>query len=69
MLYLKNQYHTTPLLMPIKRSTKKGKLCYKWGDSGKCYPYTAGDKASRERAKKRAMKQGQAIEAAKARRK
>ena len=51
--------------MPLKRSTKNGKPCYKWGDSGKCYTYTAGDKASRERAKNNAKKQGRAIEASK----
>ncbi|HXV26901.1 MAG TPA: hypothetical protein VD862_02680 [Candidatus Paceibacterota bacterium] len=48
--------------MPLKRATKNGRPCYKWGDSGKCYPYTAGDNASRKRAKNRAMKQGRAIE-------
>ena len=52
--------------MPLKRSTTKGgKPCFKWGDAGKCYPYTAGDKNSRERAKNKAMKQGRAIERSK----
>lgn len=51
--------------MPLKRSTRNGKPCYKWGDRGKCYPYTSGDKKSRERAKVKAMKQGRAIEMSK----
>ncbi len=54
--------------MPLMRATKNGKPCYKWGDSGKCYPYTAGDEGSRGRAKQKALRQGRAIEAAKARR-
>jgi len=49
--------------MPVKRSTKDGKPCYKWGDEGKCYTYTAGNKSSRERAKRKAAEQGQAIKA------
>lgn len=51
--------------MPIERTTKKGKPCYRWGQSGKCYPYTPGNKRSRERAKKKALKQGRAIAAKK----
>lgn len=53
--------------MPVKRSTKDGKPCYKWGESGKCYTYTANDKTSRDRAKAKALKQGRAIEASKKR--
>lgn len=49
------------ILMPVKRSTKNGKPCYKTGETGKCYTYKAGDKASRERAKKKAIKQELAI--------
>lgn len=48
--------------MPLKRCTKDGKPGYKWGDSGKCYPYTPGDEESRKRAKEKAKKQGRAIE-------
>lgn len=51
--------------MPLKRSTKNGKPCYKWGDSGKCYAYTTGNKKSRDRAKSLAKKQGRAIKASK----
>jgi hypothetical protein len=47
--------------MPVKRVTVKGKPAYRWGDSGKSYPYTAGDKASALRAKKRAINQGLAV--------
>ena len=46
--------------MPVKRTTKDGKPAYRWGDSGKAYTYTPGDKSSRERAKRKAEKQGQA---------
>jgi len=47
--------------MPIIKSTKNGKPCYKWGKSGKCYTYQPNNKESRERAKQKALKQGQAI--------
>ena len=49
--------------MPVKRCQSGGKPGYRWGDSGKCYTYTAGDAASRERAKKKATAQGQAARA------
>jgi hypothetical protein len=48
--------------MPVKATTKNGKPGYKYGASGKVYTYTPGDPASRERAKKKAAKQGRAIE-------
>ncbi len=47
--------------MPIQKASKNGKPGYKWGQSGKIYTYTPGNKASRERAKKKAEKQGQAV--------
>ena len=43
----------------IKRTTKDGKPAYQW-ENGKKYTYTAGDKASRERAKAKALKQQKA---------
>lgn len=46
--------------MPVKRTTKNGKPAYRWGDSGKAYTYTAGNKASREQAKAKARRQGRA---------
>lgn len=46
--------------MPVHRSKDSKGPYYQWGDSGKKYHYTAGDKKSRERAKKKAEKQGQA---------
>ena len=49
--------------MPVKRTTKDGKPAYKWGDSGKAYTYKAGDKEARERAKRKAQKQGKAAHA------
>jgi len=47
--------------MPVKRVTVGGKPAYKWGNSGKAYPYKAGDKAGALRAKKKAIKQGLAV--------
>ena len=51
--------------MPIQRCRLKGKPGFKWGNDGKCYTYTPGDKAGLERAKNKAAKQGQAVEASK----
>jgi hypothetical protein len=49
--------------MPVHRTTKGGKPGYQWGSSGKVYTYTPGNKASRERAKAKAGKQGAAAHA------
>ncbi len=54
--------------MPLKHCQRDKKPGYKWGDSGKCYTYTSGDKASRQMAKNNAKQQGRAIEASKSRR-
>lgn len=45
--------------MPIKSCTKNGKSGYKWGDNGACYTGKDG--------KKKALKQGVAIEKSKQR--
>jgi len=47
--------------MPIRRTTVNGKPAYQYGTTGAKYPYTPGDKLSRERAKKKAIQQGLAI--------
>ena len=48
--------------MPVQRVvTKDGKPGFRWGQSGKVYKYTPGNKASRERARKKAEKQGRAV--------
>lgn len=47
--------------MPVKSCRSGGKPGLKWGDSGKCYTYTAGNTQSRVAARKRAEKQGRAI--------
>lgn len=47
--------------MPIKKCSSKGKPGYKYGDSGKCYTYTAGNQTSRKKAKSKALKQARAI--------
>lgn len=49
--------------MPVQRGKDSDGPYYRWGNAGKKYRYTAGDKASRERAKGKADKQGQAIKA------
>jgi hypothetical protein len=49
--------------MPRQACQVNGKPGYRWGESGTCYTYTSGDKASRERAKAKADKQGRAIKA------
>lgn len=51
--------------MPVQSCNQDGKPGFKWGQEGKCYTYTAGDKASMERARNRAAEQGRAIEASK----
>lgn len=48
--------------MPVKTCQSDGKPGFKWGDAGKCYTYTAGNDASRKRAKEKAIRQGLAIE-------
>jgi hypothetical protein len=49
--------------MPVKRSKDSQGPYYQWGESGKKYPYKAGDRKSREQAKAKASKQGQAAHA------
>jgi hypothetical protein len=50
--------------MPVRRRLDIQGPYYQWGDSGKKYRYKSGDKESRERAKTKATKQGQAAHAA-----
>ena len=45
--------------MPVKNGKDSKGNYYQWG-SGKKYYYTAGNKSSRERAKRNAGKQGEA---------
>lgn len=51
--------------MPVKPCQTNGKPGYKWGDKGKCYPYTPGDRKSQTEARLRAETQGRAIESSK----
>lgn len=44
--------------MPVKSCSDGDKPGYKWGDSGKCYTYTSGDKKSAGQAKRKAYIQG-----------
>jgi hypothetical protein len=50
--------------MPVRRRRDSDGPYYQWGDSGKRYRYKSGDKESREHAKRKATKQGQAARAA-----
>lgn len=47
--------------MPIKSCSINNQPGYKWGDSGKCYTYTAGDEKSAGEAKRKATLQGVAM--------
>jgi len=47
--------------MPVERCRKDGKPGYRWCIKCKCFTYTSGDKASRERAKRKAEAQGRNI--------
>jgi hypothetical protein len=47
--------------MPVERCRKNGRPGFRWGKEGKCFTYTAGDKTSRERARRKAEAQGRAI--------
>jgi hypothetical protein len=49
--------------MPVHRGSDSKGPYYQWGDSGKKYPYQAGEKKSRDSAKQKATKQGQAARA------
>lgn len=44
--------------MPVKNCSENGEPGFKWGDSGKCYLYTRGDKESMGEAKRKATVQG-----------
>ena len=49
--------------MPVRRRQDAKGPYYQWGDHGRKYRYTVGDKASRDRAKQGATRQGQAAHA------
>ncbi len=49
--------------MPVHRGKDSKGPYYQWGDSGKKYHYETGKKASRDRAKERAERQGRAARA------
>jgi len=50
--------------MPVQRCTENGKPGWKWGKSGKCYTYEAGNDKASDKAKQKAHIQGAAIEKA-----
>ena len=47
--------------MPVKRHEDRIGPYYQWGNSGKKYRYTSGNERSRQKAYKKALKQGRAI--------
>jgi HK97 family phage prohead protease len=47
--------------MPLQRCETDGRPGWKWGDEGKCYPYTKGDESSEKAARKKAMAQAAAM--------
>jgi len=47
--------------MPVRRVIVDGKPAYRWGKSGKAYKYQVGNVASREAAKRKAIRQGLAV--------
>ncbi len=47
--------------MPLNRCEDDGRPGWKWGDTGTCYVYTAGDEASEAAARKKAMGQAAAM--------
>ena len=49
--------------MPVQRRHDNKGPYYQWGDHGRKYRYTPGDKDSRQRAKRSATRQGQAAHA------
>lgn len=49
--------------MPVERGQDSDGPYYRYGKTGKKYRYKSGDKASRERAKKAAARQGRAVRA------
>ena len=53
--------------MPVQSCRLNNKPGLKWGSSGKCYTYTAGNASSRNRARNKAETQGRAIRASQTR--
>lgn len=50
--------------MPVKSCSLNGKPGFRYGERGKCYTYTPGDKSSMQEARRKANSQGIAIRAA-----
>jgi len=50
--------------MPVESCSLNGKPGFRYGDKGKCYTYTSGDKSSMEAAREKANNQGIAMRAA-----
>lgn len=54
--------------MPVQACRLNNKPGFKFGSTGRCYVYTAGNAQSRNRARNKAAAQGRAIKASQSRR-
>jgi hypothetical protein len=59
----RSRSETEEVDVPVHRGEDGKSAYYQWGDHGRKYRYEAGDKASRERARARAERQGRAARA------
>lgn len=48
--------------MPVQPCNENGKPGYRWGEAGKCYTYTPGNRRGRADARVKAEVQGYAVE-------
>lgn len=51
--------------MPVEECQLNSKPGFRWGQQGKCFTYTPGNKASQDAARNKAKEQGRAVEASK----
>lgn len=47
--------------MPVQSCRTNNQPGFRWGNKGRCYKYTPGNEVSIQKAKNKAIKQGQAI--------
>lgn len=57
----KPHIHFLVKIMPIKNCEDNKKPGFKWGDENTCYTYNPNDKLSKEKARRKAQRQGIAI--------
>ena len=59
----KDRIDRKEVVVPVHRGKDSKGPYYQWGDSGKRYHYASGEKRSRDAARQKATKQGQAARA------